>query len=213
MPAPLTPKNILDEIKARLTRIEQRLNNVLAHTGLSVPAEKVVQCDGSFNVLGDLNVSGTLELPNGSVNNAALVNPVSPLAVYDYIQNFSLSTSLTNIRTTPITVPAGFTKAAVSITVRVFAYNPNTTGGYNGAGGDYLLAEANINGLNGFALPVAVSGSNGSGVNVSPFSTVLTGLTPGGTISLQIAASVNYAAWAANTQNTADVSGMIQWYR
>lgn len=200
-------------LESKIAFIMERLNNVFANTGLSVPGPGVVQVDGALNVNGPMAVTGTLSLPAGIINNAALANPVSALAVYDYVQNFALSTTLTNIRTLLVTVPAGFTKAAVSITVRVFAYNPNTTGGYNGAGGDYLSGQANINGLNGFALPLAVSGSNGSGTNISPFSTVLTGLTGGGTISLQIAAATNYASWAANTNNTAEISGSVQWYR
>lgn len=218
-------------VESKLSFILERLNNVLANTGLSVPSPGVTQVDGSLNVVGtenvsgnlnvtgnetvsgNLTVSGALVLPNGSVNNAWLVSPVSPQAVYDSVQNFSLSTTLTNIRTTNVTIPSGFTKAAVQLTVRAYATNPNTTGGNNGSGGDYLYAQANINGFNGYALPTGVSGSNGSGTNVSTFAIVLTGLTPGATISLQCAVQTGFLSWAANANNTVDLSASIGWYR
>ena len=230
-------------VEAQIALLHEMINNPLANTGLSVPSAGIVECDGTFNVVGtenvsgnlsvsgtqtvggnlnvtgsetvsgNLTVSGTLVLPNGSVNNDWLVNPSSPQAVYDSVQNFSLSTTLTNIRTTNVTIPAGFTKAAVQLTVRAYATNPNTTGGNNGAGGDYLYAQANVNGFNGYALPTGVSGSNGSGTNVSTFAAVLTGLTPGGTISLQCAVQTGFLSWAANSTNTVDLSASIGWYR
>lgn len=164
--------------------------------------------------LGDGRAAfGELILRPGSVGNDALTSPVLVEAVYDFRQNFALTTTLSNIRTKTVTVPAGFTKAAVSVTVRVFAVNPSTTGGYDTLGGDYLYGQANINGFNGFALPLATSGNGGSGTNVSPFSAVLDGLTPGSTISLQIAAQTAFANWAANVQNTAELSGSVQWFR
>ncbi|MGZ4518951.1 MAG: hypothetical protein ACXVXP_09705 [Mycobacteriaceae bacterium] len=157
-------------------------------------------------------ISKVLFRPN-AISNDWLANPSTPQAVYDSVQNFSLSTTLTNIRTTPVTIPAGFTKAAVQLTVRAYATNPNTTGGNNGAGGDYLYAQANINGFNGYALPTGVSGSGGSGTNVSTFAVVLTGLTPGGTVSLQCAVQTGFLSWAANANNTVDLSASIGWYR
>lgn len=161
---------------------------------------------------GDLEINDII-LRGGIIGNDALTSPTAPGAVFDFLQGFSLSTTLTNIRTTNITVPPGFTKAAVSITVRVFAVNPRTTGGYDGLGGDYLIGQANIAGYNGFALPLAVSGNGGSGTNISPFSTVLEGLTSGGSFTVQIAACTSYASWAANASNTAEVSGSVTWFR
>lgn len=156
---------------------------------------------------------GELFLRPGSVTNDSLANPVLVEAIYDSRTAFALTTTMTNIRTKTLTVPPGFTKAAVSIVVRVFARNPNTAGGYDTFGGDYLYGQANINGFNGYALPLAVSGNGGSGTNNSPFSAVLTGLSPGAAISLQIAAQTAFAGWAADAQNVAELSGSVQWYR
>jgi hypothetical protein len=227
-------KSLADRIyklEELVKRLQQSFSSFLTGMGLSVPASGVTQVDGSLVVQNGEAKSGNYvpatsgwhlgsdgkaefkDITLYDLPDSMLANPTSPQAIYDYVQNFGLTTTLTNIRTTLITIPDGFTKAAVTITVRVYAINPNTTGGYDTHGGDYLYGQANINGYNGFALPLAVSGSSGSGTNISPFSTVLTGLTPGGTISLQIAAAVNFAAWAAQTQNTAEISGSVQWYR
>ncbi|NNM45137.1 hypothetical protein [Knoellia koreensis] len=156
---------------------------------------------------------GELILRPGSIGNDALTNPVGVGAIFDFLQGFSLTTALTNIRTTNLVVPPGFSRAAISIATRVYAINPRTTGGYDGAGGDYLYGQANISGFNGFALPLAVSGSGGSGTNVSPFSVVLSDLDAGSTIPVQIAAATNFASWAANPANTAEVSGSVMWFR
>ncbi|NYG05713.1 hypothetical protein BJ986_000200 [Phycicoccus badiiscoriae] len=156
---------------------------------------------------------GELILRPGIVGNDALTNPVAAGAIYGSLTNFSLSTTLTNIKTITLTVPPGFTQAAISVVARVYAINPHTSGGYDGLGGDYLYSQANIAGYNGYALPLAVSGSGGSGTGISPFSTVLPGLTGGGSVLVQIAASTSYFSWAANTSNTAEVSGSVQWFR
>lgn len=138
---------------------------------------------------------------------------IAPQAVYDSVTNFALTTGLVVLRTTTITVPLGMTSAAVTLVARVYAINPNTTGGADAAGADYLTAQASIAGNNGVALPILAKGSSGSTINVAPVSTVLTGLVPGATFTLTVAAKTQYASWAINAANTVDVSGQILWFR
>ena len=150
-------------------------------------------------------------LPNlllrpGSVGNEALANPTKPGSIYAYATGFGLSTTHENILTATIPVPDGFTIAHVTVTGRVFAYN-------NTAGLDYLSGEANIAGSNGWGLPLAVSGSGGSGTNVSTFTKTLTGLVAGATFDVQMAAWATFASWATKPDNTVELSGSITWYR
>jgi len=177
-----------------------------------VTAEDVTTVDGELDVTGTLNVTGntviggTLSLPNGIVDNAALANPVKVQSIYNTASNFALSTlSATKVSLT-ITVPAGFTTAAVSVIGRVFAITPN-------ASADYLYADARIDSYVGLGLPLYVSGTGYSALNVAPFSHVLTGLTGGGTFNILVNAATSYLAWAANAQNQADLTGTIGWYR
>ena len=147
-----------------------------------------------------------LQLRGGIIGNAALENPVVPQYVYDYTSGFGLSTTIAHVRRTTITVPADVTSAIVSVSARIYAIN-------NTAWLDYLYCQANIAGFNGLALPVAASGSNGSALNVSPFATTLSGLTPGATFTIDIDGLTAFGAWGANASNQADVAGTILWFR
>jgi len=187
-------------------------------SGMSATAEGEMTVDGALVVDGTLTVAGnlavsghaaitgTLSLPAGIIGNDALTSPVAPGLIYAIEQGFSLATSDAAFLTRTVTVPAGFTSAVVSVVGRVFAINPNT--GY-----DYLSAVSKINGTGGASIPLLVGGSGGSGINVSPFSRVLTGLTPGGTFSLEVRGNTNTASWAANGANTCELSGTILWFR
>ena len=168
---------------------------------------------GSLAVSGPMTVSGTLSLPAGIIDNAALTSPVAPGSVYGNAVNFALTTTLTTIKAITVTVPAGMTKASVSVVGRVLAINNNTTGGTNAAGADYLSVRTTISGLYGYALPLTTLGQSSSSINVAAYAAVLSGLTPGGTFDVSVAAFTAYLAWAANTVNTAEISGSIQWYR
>lgn len=175
--------------------------------------------DGSGNAISGFTLNGNTgvakfkDIVLYDLPNSMLASPTSPEAIYAQTTNFGLSTTLANKLTKTLTVPAGFTKAAITVTCRIFVYNPNTTGGYDGAGGDYLYGQANVQGFNGWALPLAVSGSGGSGTNTSTFSTVLTGLTGGGSVLVQAAAQSAFASIAADPGNVAELSGMANWYR
>lgn len=147
-----------------------------------------------------------LTLRGGIIGNDALTNPVAPQYVYDYTTNFAVGTTVAHVRRTTITVPAGFTSAIVNVTGRVYAVNST-------AGLDYLYTQTNVKGFNGLALPLPVSASGGSGFNVSPFSVLLSGLTPGSTFTIDVDAFTAFGAWASSASNTMDVSGTILWFR
>lgn len=233
MPSPKEFEGYIRDLRAGLQQIRTFLRNPFANTGLSVPGPGVVQVDGALVVQGGearsgnytagstgwrLRPDGTIEMNDaqirgGIIGNDALTSPTKSEAIYASTTNFSLTTTPTNKLTKTLTVPTGFTSAAITVTARVFIFNPNTTGGYDGAGGDYLYGAANIAGLNGWSLPLAVSGSSGSGTNISTFSTVLTGLTPGGSVLVQAEAQTAFASVAADPGNTAELSGMVTWYR
>ena len=210
----------------------QANSSSFARSGMSVSAEGVVTVAGaqqSADFDGDLAAGdagtkgwalnaaraafGALFLRPGSIENDSLTSPVTAQYVFDSLTNFALTTTFHSIRAKTITVPAGFTSAVVSVTARVMAINPNTTGGSNGAGADYLYAGTNIDGFNGNALPLSIGGSGGSSINVAPFSTTLTGLTAGSTFTITIDAGTAFLGWAANASNVGEVSGHILWFR
>jgi len=136
---------------------------------------------------------------------------VKPQSIYSSASNFALTTTPTTLKTVTITVPAGFTSAVVTVLARVFAINPNTTGGPAGTGLDYLFCHPTVGAVPGVEMPLVATGSQGSAMNLSPLSTVLTGLTPGGTFTVTVNASTDYLSWSAFTNNIAEISGNILW--
>jgi hypothetical protein len=207
-------------IESQISLLHERMNNPLANTGLTVPSAGVVECDGTFNVVGsqsvsgDLSISGTLELPNGSVNNAALVNPIVPNVVNQVATNFAIpASSWTTIVTNTVTVPAGFTQLLALATGMAFVVNPNTTGGSNGTGGDIVECRMGIGGTYGMGAGVSISGSNGQTSCPAAVAVLLTGLTPGGTVTLVTQATTGFQAFAANGSNQANLCAQLLWLR
>jgi len=195
------------------TAQRQQQSSAFNLSGTSVVAEDVTEVDGTLNVVGNLNVTGpmvvggTLSLPNGIVDNAALASPVVPQGIYAISSTgFALSTTPVTLETVTITVPAGFTSAVVFCASRVYATNPN-------ASDDYLYVRTYIAGAYANGFPLLTAQAYGSNVNIAPYSQVLTGLTPGGTFTVSVSAYTAYYAWAANASNAADMSGNILWFR
>jgi hypothetical protein len=223
---------LLAEMERRLHALEtvNQLNNATLHGQIIVGPDaagnpgkiQTSDFDGSSfaspgtkgNYFGkDGAVLNNLYLRPGSVSNTALTNPVRGDSAYQSATNFALTTS----GTTPLVsqswfTPAGFTTANILIVGRVFAYN--TT-----ASLDYLFARSRVyvpatsQVAYGTALPLAVSGNNGSGINQSPVSVKVQSLTDGQEIRLEIQGWTNTAGWSASSGNTADVAGQIIWTR
>ncbi|MEP7369872.1 MAG: hypothetical protein ABI662_09470 [Dermatophilaceae bacterium] len=218
----------LPETDASLTRylrrekrqaLRQTQTSSFSGSGMSVPGDGFTQVDGTLTVVGTLDVlgpmavSGTLSLPAGIIDNDALSTPVMSQAIYALASNFALSTTLTAVCTSTVTVPAGFTTAAVNMTARTIAFNPNTTGGANGAGGDYYYTQPSIGGFDGIGMWLFVDGSGSSAIHIAPVSTILTGLTPGSTFDLIARTRSSFISWAADTQNAVVMTGLISWGR
>ena len=211
---------------------ERRANtSAFARSGTSVTAENVTEVDGTLNVVGNLAVTGpasfsgdttiggnaaitgTLSLPSGIINNDALANPIQVQSIYLDARNFTLGTSWVTLAAQAIAVPAGFTKALVVVTGQVGCYNPHTTGGSDGVGGDFLLCQPYVGAVTGNALGAQFPGSNWWGNAVTSLSTVLTGLSGGGTFDVGIQAHIDYTAMPAYAANEATLSGNILWFR
>jgi len=168
---------------------------------------------GSLDVTGPMVVGGTLSLPAGIIDNAALANPIEVQSIYLDVQNFAVTTSWATLASATITVPAGFTSALVTVVGQVGCNDPHTTGGSNGTGGDYIYCRPFIGTPVGSALGTILLGSNGWAYDVAARSTVLTGLTGGGTFTVGVQGCVAFANMAADAVNEAILSGNILWFR
>ena len=169
--------------------------------------------DGDTTIGGNAAITGTLSLPAGIIDNAALANPIQVQSIYLDVSNFVVTTSYVSLASATITVPAGFTSALVTVSGQVGCFNPHTTGGSDGVGGDFLLCRPNVGTTLGIPLGTQFPGNNWWGHDVTLLSTVRTGLSGGGTFSVGISASVDYANMAAFAANEAVLSGNILWFR
>lgn len=134
------------------------------------------------------------------------LNPSAPGIIADDAAGFALTTSYATILAGILTVPAGFVTAAVTATARVFAFNDT-------AALDYLYARVVIGGTTGTAVPVAVPGGGGSGVNVAPLAVVLPGLDTGTPVDFAIEARTDLAGWSADVLNIADLTAAVTWFK
>ncbi|MEW1921239.1 hypothetical protein [Pseudarthrobacter oxydans] len=147
-----------------------------------------------------MSITGTLDLPAGIINNAALANPVQPGSAGLTQQNFATTTTGAAYAQASIPVPAGYSQALVMNGVSAGATNSGTTT-------DFLYVSASINGVTGGEQPAQTGpGAYGSG---SAFAIrTLTGLT-GGSITVECGLRTGTGAWAAAAGNTANVNALI----
>lgn len=226
-------RKLLDKIKALELQIKEATSNLLGTAGirltqlgmfidssltvggsLDVTGPMVVggtaDFDGDTTIGGNAAITGTLSLPAGIIDNDALANPVKPSAV-SFSASHTLTTTLTSVASTTVTVPAGFTSAVVSGLGTVYMNDPNTTGGQDGLGADYVSSTFTIDGtsVGSSALGLAY-GNGGAATSLAVVSSVLTGLTPGGTFVLGIKAKTDYFTI---TGGWIMVSGTVLWFR
>lgn len=225
---------LLDKIKGIETNLREVTSNLLRTAGIYLsPAGMTI--DSNLTLTGTLTATEVIQtaalvpgavtvsklgagavtapaIADGSVGYAALANPVAPGVVYGTASNFALGTTWATLLTSTITVPPGFTQCAFSMSSRVFAHNPNTTGGVDGAGGDYLYSRTTIAGIFPPALPILAKGWPAVTI-IDPFSVVGYNLTPGGTTTIIVEAMTGLLAWAADADNIVDLSGSLLWFR
>jgi len=169
--------------------------------------------DGDTTIGGNAAITGTLSLPNGIINNDALANPIKVQSIQLDVSNFAVTTSWATLVSSTITVPAGFTSAAVTVTGQVGCYNTHTTGGSDGAGSDFLLCRPFVGAVEGIPIGAQFPGNNWWGNTVTLLSTVKTGLSGGDTFLVGVGASVDYQNMTAFAAHEATLSGNILWFR
>ncbi|MEQ4520451.1 hypothetical protein ABLI39_13940 [Pseudarthrobacter sp. B907] len=160
---------------------------------------------GMKPVPGGVEFSGNLSVPNGSISNAALQAPVSPLATHVGTNNFGLNTgpNVELVRAT-INVPAGYTQALVFATATLHAWNNN------GVNDDaYLVAKINGTQVGASSQCTAVPSAD---ICIPATGTMLlTGL--GATFYVAAAGSSANSAWAVNSNNFVNLDVMTVFLR
>lgn len=163
-----------------------------------------------LRVLGSLIVEGNLSVPNGSIDNAALANPITPAYGYATASGYSIPVGQGNRVTRAsfsLTVPSGFTKALITATSQDSAQNSTASPDYLnsyvliGAGGAYAYCGS----------PTAPAGY--TTVSLATMTSLMTGLTGGQTITIASQPYTTYAAWATASGNGTIVSATCLFLR
>jgi hypothetical protein len=163
-----------------------------------------VNGDSTFN--GAMSITGALNLPAGIIGNDALANPSTPVASHADAAAFSITTgaNVEKLRAT-ITVPAGFTKAAVYGTATMSVFN--NSGSLDSC---YLAFRVN-GGQIGWSNQVGAPASQRV-LSVASGSGIITGLS-GGTIYVSADASTGVNAWSVDNNNTINIDALVTFYR
>lgn len=166
--------------------------------------------NGNVNIGGNLTTSGNTTIAGnlsvvGGISNDNLTSPIVPQAVHNHATNFALNTTNTLLISQSVSVPSGYSKALVTVTVNVVALNKNT--GY-----DSVYCTPYINGVapNGYQGQLQIA-SNVQGSCSRTATASLTGLS--GSFQLTGYGSTALANWAADSNNTANLDAIIMFYK
>ena len=154
---------------------------------------------------GSVTISGNLSVPNGSISNAALQNPLQPGSAGLSQTNFATTTAGAIYAQQTLTVPSGYTQCLIMNGVSAGAWN-NTTSG------DYLYVSADINGSPGGETAQFAAGPGFGSASAFAIRT-LTGLSGGQTFTVGTRVRSGAAAWAANTSTFANTNALALFLR
>ena len=160
-----------------------------------------VDADATFG--GAVAITGTLSLPAGIIDNAALAMPVKYGSSGTSETVFAVTTTGTDRAMGSVVVPAGFTQA--TILCLVSGATVNSTGGV-----DYLNVRATIDGSAGASIPWrAVAGGYVAGTATAIRS--LTGLSDGQVIPVAAVVYSTVAAWDSSVAAIASADAIV-WF-
>ena len=161
---------------------------------------------------GAMVVGGTLSLPAGIIDNAALASPVVADEKSQNVTGFAVTSTYVTRSTLTFTVPAGFTKMVIvytavleglngdvnSTSLELFPFLTRSDGGATGSGlwRAYVGSEA-------------VSGANAV-VSVA-LTDVITALTAAGTVTISAKADTFVAGFGSTT--ALSTSALVLWMR
>jgi hypothetical protein len=187
-------QGVVDELAAHQATLDaQQATLTTTVAGLSTAVADIATNLASINDLL------TKVVTPASVNVASGVTFTASGAYYDGVQ-------------TNITVPAGVSRLQIQAFSGIFCWsNSNTTGGNNGAGGDDIYCRTIIGGVTGQGFVTVILGSGSTTSVYSSLATLLSGLTPGSTISLATQTMSSYQNIPANVNNKAILTAQLTW--
>jgi len=149
----------------------------------------------------------------GSLGNDALTSPVVPQAISGEVDNFGLTVAGAAIIALPFTIPAGVTKACFLVTFELLVRNSRAVADQEGATTEIDFGGTPSMAYLGNILRTVAAGQWPNEPDIVSDAYTATGLTPGGTLTVQVYANSLGANWAASSGNYVKLRGFILWFR
>lgn len=124
-----TPMALAAEINKMKVQIDA-LRRQIVNIGIQIDTvdnELIIGSNRSLVVNGNTLIEGNLSVPNGSISNAALQNPIYPVATYATARGFAVTTTQTTNCTATLTTPSGFTQCLLLGTADYTFYNAGSS--------------------------------------------------------------------------------------
>ncbi len=197
-----------DSLVRRVQELEKAMQqfaaaNVLATAGIGVVPNGIT-VNGSASFTGDVVIGGTLSLPAGIIDNAALTDPVVLSTAGLSQNNFNVPTTDSVYAQATVAIPAGYTRADVICMVVAGAANGS-------ASADFLYVSSSINGVLGGETPQVANSGNYASAAANGIRS-LTGLS-GGNITVGCNVRAGTASWGTNAANFANTNAFIYFRR
>lgn len=148
-----------------------------------------------------------------AIGNDALAGAVIPGVINELEKNFAVTPTWAARCSVNVVVPDIATRLLANCSTWAVAYNPNTTGGGDGAGLEYLYAYVKIGATAGEFTPTGVSGNGGQATASAGLGTLLENLEPGSTVTISAMVSDGWQAIAASSNNWCILTGTLMWLR
>lgn len=212
-------------LAARIYKIEEMLRGAVNRspffgTGMHANGDGGIDSDNfvagtsgySFKADGNAEFND-LTLRGGIIGNDALAEPVVPQVARLSASGFSLTTTHVNKDSASLTVPSGCTRLLASVQGRLYVVNSNTTGGADGTGTEAIYVRLTVGANQSTATPTGVSGSFGFASTTGQDAFLLTGLTPGESVTFAVAGKCGYSSIPAYVDNYIIATATLIWLR
>ena len=191
---PAQPSTAVDALMNRIRKLEGLVAELtkgspLRQAGMGVSPGQV-DFDGNVVIGGDMSITGTLSLPAGIIDNAALTSPAEFARTGGGASGFEVSVTATAVAEQAIPIPAGYTQALVMAVATAAARN-------NTSSTDFLFVGAKI-GTTSPNVTWAAAEAGKYATATGSATRLVTGLS-GGSLKVSAWVSSQAAPWAGTT--------------
>lgn len=199
-------EKVQEQIRALYNRSPFFGTGVHPNGNLGLDSDNFVAGTSGFSLNGGTGNAEFNDIVLRDLPNSMLASPIVPAVGHGDGVNFPVTTTATDRAIVTIPVPAGYTRAMVTATASLSAYNPTLSG-------DYIYVSAHIAGdvTLGYSMPQGVSPDDSSQTSQTA-TALLTGLS--GSFDVKASVKTAFAAFStATTGNVCNIDATVLFLR